>query len=377
MSNPIHSSRLSCIQINLAHSRPALLQLHEFYTHSPFDLVLCQEPYITKDVIPFMIQWISFSSLNNKAVIFITNKNIHPTVIAAKQNFIALSISTEKGDIVFVSMYISPSEDPNPALFDLENFLRTYRHHKILIGGDFNGKNTVWGSNLTDSRGRLLYELFTKYSIIVLNTDNKIPTFLSYDETREGFPDLTCCSPNLLQDISNWDILPDDSQSDHRYIRTRFDFNLLTSPYNRFKTSHGHYQKFGNLIRQWLLAHPFHVVHDKASFNRFMSEFIPFIQSSMSKCFKNITIKNNNLKLHWWNSELKTQKSKIKALRRLYNRAQDLEKKDILIKIKKENANYRKNIVNAKLDAWKNFCATCRAPYGMPFRIAFRPSYKI
>jgi len=55
-----------------------------------------------------------------------------------------------------------------------------------MAGGDYNSKHTVWGSHITTTKGRKLYNLLKKKKISFLTTGN--PTYWPTDPNKQ--PDL-------------------------------------------------------------------------------------------------------------------------------------------------------------------------------------------
>ena len=80
----------------------------------------------------------------------------------------------------------------------------------LIIMGDFNSYNTLWGCDTTDARGRLLENALIDCRLIVLN--NGTPTRISYQS--ESAIDLTIASPRLTPDIE-WSVSASPEDSDH------------------------------------------------------------------------------------------------------------------------------------------------------------------
>lgn len=81
--------------------------------------------------------------------------------------------------------------------------------------GDFNGKSPEWGDHRFDRRGGLVSQLLARWQFTVANTGGS-PTFLS-GEARSVI-DLTFSTEGLAQRIKNWEVLDEETLSDHRYI---------------------------------------------------------------------------------------------------------------------------------------------------------------
>ena len=95
---------------------------------------------------------------------------------------------------------------------DKYNFLFTLRN--AIICGDFNSRNTIWGSDKTDLNGKIIQELMDDNDLYLLNDGSG--TRITYNGNITPL-DLTFVS-NGLSHISNWSIQDDTLGSDHFMI---------------------------------------------------------------------------------------------------------------------------------------------------------------
>ncbi|XP_074037206.1 uncharacterized protein [Leptinotarsa decemlineata] len=85
----------------------------------------------------------------------------------------------ELDSLVLYSCYIAPNID----MVSFQTYLNTLRsdmkkHVKqIVVGGDFNSKSYLWGSNVEDKRGQALSEWMAEDDLKVHNTGEE-PTFV-------------------------------------------------------------------------------------------------------------------------------------------------------------------------------------------------------
>ena len=80
----------------------------------------------------------------------------------------------------------------------------------MLIVGDFNAHNQLWGSTNTDGRGREIETFITQQGLNIIN--NGAPTRILYN--TESTIDLLIYSPELDPDF-NWIVLSSPGDSDH------------------------------------------------------------------------------------------------------------------------------------------------------------------
>lgn len=119
--------------------------------------------------------------------------------------------------VAYYSCYISP----NCEIGEFEGFLDRLQDSikqggvECIVGGDFNAKSTIWGNETDDRRGIILLDWIAGNNLILHNQGNE-PTFRR--GTSHSIIDLTLTSDNIATKISNWQVLEEESMSDHMYI---------------------------------------------------------------------------------------------------------------------------------------------------------------
>ena len=86
---------------------------------------------------------------------------------------------------------------------------------EIIVGGDFNSKSYLWGSEVEDARGEVLSEWLAEENLIILNQGGK-PTFIR--ENSKSHIDITFCSKNIGKYMTNWKVLEVETLSCHQHI---------------------------------------------------------------------------------------------------------------------------------------------------------------
>lgn len=125
------------------------------------------------------------------------------------------------GDVILYSCYISPNksiEDFEIFLDELETSTAAHRGKHIVITGDFNAAGTLWGSQTTDYRGKAILEWMARNDLLTAN-DGIAPTFER--RGQESYIDLTVRSGTA--EIINWQVVEEETHSDHRYITFEID----------------------------------------------------------------------------------------------------------------------------------------------------------
>ena len=88
----------------------------------------------------------------------------------------------------------------------------------IFVCGDFNGHNTLWGSEKNDSNGKVIYEIIDDHDLSCLNTGQ--PTRIDTKTGRMSCIDLTLCSSRMAAKCE-WEVLENSWGSDHFPILIR------------------------------------------------------------------------------------------------------------------------------------------------------------
>ena len=109
--------------------------------------------------------------------------------------------------------------------------------HTVLLGGDVNARSRVYSSNITDSRGRKLEELFLRNNLSFLNRGN-IPTCSA--SIRGSVIDITGITNTMEDVVRDWKVSDKETHSDHNLI----EFHLhAVEPEIKYKTTMSNSQK--------------------------------------------------------------------------------------------------------------------------------------
>ena len=131
---------------------------------------------------------------------------------------IAVQVTLGGTPITILSVYIPGINHLTTR--DLSNLIRNIRD-QILMTGDFNGHNYMWGSHDIDTRGEIIERFTDKHNLCILNDGTH--TYLKPQAQHVNRPtstiDLTISTPGLAL-RSVWEVLPDTHGSDHYPILT-------------------------------------------------------------------------------------------------------------------------------------------------------------
>lgn len=147
---------LVVFQANLGRSVQATKTLSNTQLEFDQDISLVQEPYNLKNKVigfPIKTKIMQFHE-NRKVATIIHNDNVDIFPIKVKQKLIIAKITWNNIEITTVNCYIPPQAGTLPELLEIEQYLKSVNSaEKILIVGDFNSKNSIWGGDLTNNRG--------------------------------------------------------------------------------------------------------------------------------------------------------------------------------------------------------------------------------
>jgi len=107
----------------------------------------------------------------------------HPSYLKAELQATIIQVQAPHHHIKIASTYCPPRHNMTVAHFD--SFFQTLGLC-FIVGGDYNGKHTLWGSRLTTTKGRALATLIHTKNYSVLSTGT--PTYWPTDPRK--IPDL-------------------------------------------------------------------------------------------------------------------------------------------------------------------------------------------
>ncbi|KAJ8911217.1 hypothetical protein NQ315_014929 [Exocentrus adspersus] len=143
----------------------------------------------------------------------LVNRNIGVDKVKALDGVIIIDV----GAFLLVGCYISPNITYTAFCQFVDNLVDELGRwsKEALIMGDFNSKPLLWGSPNTDARGHYIGEWISTTNLVVHN-EGTTPTW-SRGEQR-SYIDVTLSTLQIARKVRNWEVLDDESLSDHRFI---------------------------------------------------------------------------------------------------------------------------------------------------------------
>ena len=100
----------------------------------------------------------------------------------------------------------------------------------IIVAGDFNSKARAWTAGPQDSRGNFLEELMAEYNLTAVNQ----PGVYTYEkEASRSVLNFTFASPEIMRGIVEWEVLDEETLSDHRYVFVKIAGNRIRGRENQ------------------------------------------------------------------------------------------------------------------------------------------------
>ena len=138
-------------------------------------------------------------------------------------DLVAIKCRQGDKDYILASAYMDINETINsPNLISLINYA-TSSKVPLIIGSDTNSHHKLWGNKDCNKRGEELLDLINAHGLSWTNKGST-PTFIN-SRGHESIIDLTITNDKGSELISNWQVSPKFSNSDHSYIM----FDILST----------------------------------------------------------------------------------------------------------------------------------------------------
>jgi Reverse transcriptase (RNA-dependent DNA polymerase)/Endonuclease-reverse transcriptase len=327
------------------------------------DIICIQETHASKDKIPEITgyTYVHIFRINQKGggcAIYIINKlkyeNLNIDIpIATGIEVLGIKFKCQDSLKIYniVNIYI-----PLSTKIDADVLNNILNKKDTFFVGDFNAKNTLWGSPIIDFRGRILEELIERNNLVCLNTGES--TRLNFNG-KTSHLDLSFCSSNLAIS-SNWSVLENSCGSDHYPCQIVFSRSIascatnpsktLNTPINHFNYRKADWSSFRKEYKDNLLS--------DVSNNIVSEDYNRFVSSLLSAAKKTIPISLNPVNFKYkscpfWNKDCSLAiKNRLIAEKKM----RKTKKIEDIIDFKKCKAKAQFCIKKAKHNYWDQFC---------------------
>lgn len=339
-------------------------------------IVLFQECFKSKNhvnnnILPCFYN--TYSSITGRALILCRNelyvenitdkvsKNINNELFYTDNGFesIYLKIKITKDiNIIISSCYRNPTKNLNEfnySLFNQELVEARKISKYIIIGGDFNAYNPVWGSNKLDLIGETIYDICSNNSFKI--NEFNTSTFRDANENTVAVLDLVIYTKETEYLLNYIKIDEDDYYigSDHKPITyslnntyytdniinsTHFTWNFNTNKINEANKVAELY--FHNLLKQL----PTNYENNIELLNKTITKWNNIIIQVTKEVFGEKEVSNRSR--IWWTSRLSRLRNKSRKLERIYRYTKKEEDK---FKWKTKYKQYKSELYNNKIKA--------------------------
>ena len=268
---------MAILQWNIRGYKPNLIPLTLLITSIAPDIFCLQETKFADNICKYN-GYKPYHYINNKnkiacggTSIFVKlnlpqNEIVLTTTLQAK----AVRVTTHR-PITICSIYISPDENfSKQQLLDLKSQLPT----PFIILGDFNSHSSLWGTQITDTKGKIIEDFLRENDICILN--DKSPTYLDPRYYTTTSVDLTFCSPELVSQLK-WSVLDNTHDSDHYPIVISSDLPSNTYVPEFFNYKKANWTALSDDCKKKLNS------KSEKSFEYFQHTLIPIIEEHIPK----------------------------------------------------------------------------------------------
>jgi ribonuclease HI len=349
---------LSLIQVNLKHCKAATdLLCQRFLCFSSY-LALISEPYYHRG---------KLQRLESQGNLIFQGSQVgtpRTCIVAKGVDFMFLpqlsssdltvglletEINSVKTKIVVGSVYMPGDSSDLPPSRAVENLLDWCEQMRLplLLGGDFNAKNILWGSSCNDRRGDSIEVFLAQHNLEILNRGSA-PTF---DNGRHcSVIDVTVASQAIVGAISGWKVSTDLTLSDHKYIEFAiFGVAEMVYSYRNHKaTNWGYYCKLlqdqiGGRIASLRCADD-------------IEKEVAILTSAMCFAFETacpVRKRKHRRNLPWWNLEIKEARNRAHLARLRALRSKCPQDWETFKGLRRELQSLMRK---SKTENWQNFC---------------------
>ena len=371
--NKINSIKF--IQCNVGRSYTWQWEFIQYFVKGNYDVGIISEPHVGEGKIMKSIPgyYIFQNSVNNervKACIMLKQGLGAPMILTqySTPNISVVQLGVRGRRLIIASVYIEPNQDTDNTLARLECLVKDFNRDWLIVGGDFNGWHTAWGSYKSNKRGNEIHNLITSNNLHLCNSGDT-PTYktVTHGQLRTSIIDLTLVSSNTITKIINWNVNKTACpSSDHEAIDFNFAFNPRKLNKNckkstyKYNTHKADWHKFHNILAENLSQSNIldykleHATIDKLE--NTTNNLTKIIQDACELSFQ--PSKRKKSFIPWWNEELQSLKEQVIHL---HHRLQDLIKSkkpinNILTEREELRLKYSNAISKASRDNFKEFC---------------------
>nr|CAI5849890.1 unnamed protein product [Callosobruchus analis] len=207
-TKPENVTKIRILQINTQRRRVSHDAAFAIAAEKNIDIIIALEP--NKNLVSNS-NWCT--DKRTDVAVFFRTKQCRVKNLVAKDGYLVVHTSSFRIYCCYSSPNV-PLQDFKRYLDDLMDDAKSVGGEYIILG-DLNVKSSQWGSPIADKRGLYLSDWIAQSDLVVHNTGNK-PTFSR--GLTQSYIDVTISTSNLAKDIDKWEVLDEESLSNHHFI---------------------------------------------------------------------------------------------------------------------------------------------------------------
>ncbi|KAJ8917622.1 hypothetical protein NQ315_000105 [Exocentrus adspersus] len=259
-------------------------------------------------------------------------------------------------DLLLVNVYDEPPGAGYPSRFREVSAWLFGRTERIVLAGDFNGKNEVWGSYETDTRGQDIQEWAILGGFVINNEPQDPPSFCS--NRGVGWPDLVINKNVRVTDRVTEE--EEESLSDHRHITYSIEIGRAKRAAEvriRNDLRNANWQNLGTKLRELWAS------ENSSEHSRSIEGVAGSLQRTVVKACQSELRRRRRTAgemKDWWTVDLERERRKVRAARRRFQEAlEEEEERDTLRRLFVDVRNgYKRKIKEAKIKQMEDELAT-------------------
>ena len=303
---------------------------------------------------------------NNKkprASLFIHN-TLHPSYIpTSSRDICVVQLSIDSKVFHAISIYLPNKVDP---LTTLQRIPLNIIQSKCILMGDLNSKSPIWGASQLNDRGAVVQDFLSSHNLVCINNIPHEPTF---QRAHSSHIDASFVSADLLNQITNWKILPQEwFHSGHKAIH----FEITTPVTHQPKHADNSFYDFKNIDKEkFALLFQQHYEKLLPSINpsqnpkNIIDQQLHILHQAITSSIELAVPKTSYKKISqsWWTPHLgKIQNDLNKAFKATSTDKTSLHKKDLHKILQKD---YKKAVKQAKIRWFEKKCKSSTHPYDL------------
>jgi len=262
----------------------------------------------------------------------------------------AIAIRANIGRLCTIcNLYSSRNHQLNP---DLLQQLYVQLPPPVVILGDFNGHNQLWGSAATDARGHHIEQFIHHNSLNILN--NGAPTRVAYQV--QSAIDISICSPILEPELI-WNVSSSPGDSDHcPIVLSVANINAVPPALEaRWSIKKADWAKYRR-SRAWEELNNHEILDPEDHLDRFYEAIDNAATESIPRYMP-----TKYYPKPWWTREVKRSKQERE---RLYQRYRSNRTEQNMLQWKRKRASHKKLVKESKKQCWIDHVSTinCNTP---------------